>query len=184
MYMYKKFFLSIIVTAFCFIFVICCKKPVSLEYSDIVGTFSWSAWQEKSGWKDYSASDYLPDNSCVEDFKLALSVYPDVNFEIYASNWCLVDCATQLPKIIKFLKAAGVSENDIIIYGLNRTKTDPTTAINKWKNNFPNEICRVPSLIIYAGNNFCKIKCETSDFPEWQCQISDKFINMVLVSAD
>ncbi|MCL2038924.1 MAG: hypothetical protein FWG85_00670 [Bacteroidetes bacterium] len=155
-----------------------CNKPVDNGNPDIVGTFTWTEWQKKSGWKDHSASDYLPDSACVKTLSTFIDEHSnaDIKFEIYASNWCHADCATQLPKIIKFLKEAGINENDIIIYGLNRTKAEPFDAMQKWENNFPNEVCRVPTLVIYFNNYVGKVKCESQDYPEWQCKIYDELM--------
>ena len=149
-----------------------CKNEDPKENPDIIGSFTWNEWQEKSGWADHSASDYMPDSVCLVELKTLIDAGFNPNLEIYASNWCYKDCATQLPKIIKFLKASGISENSIIIYGLNRTKTEPVDAMGKWSIAFPNENCYVPTLVIYMDNEIRgKVKCEASDFPLWQCEI-------------
>ena len=141
--------------------------------TDLVGTFTWTEWQKKSGWKDHSASDYIPDTACANKLQEGIkSNSGNVRFELYISNWCTKDCEPQVPRVIKFLKAAGVNESDIIIYGIDRSRTEPQDAMLKWNNAFPNEICRLPSLVIYLNNNILKkVKCETDDYPEWQCKI-------------
>ena len=150
------------------------------EFPDIIGTFTWADWQNKSGWKDHSASDYIPDNGCVESLKIFVDGY-NLNFEIYASNWCHIDCALQVPRLIKFLKAAEVKESDIMLYGLNRHKTDPVDAMAKWSAIFPSEICYVPTLVIYINDSIVvgKVKCETLDFPAWQCKIAEQVQSFV-----
>ena len=162
----------IFIIMYCLTFFSSCKEDTK-DPIDLVGTFTWNEWQNKSGWKNHSANDYTPDSNCVEALKTTIEACINLNFEIYASNWCHKDCETQLPRIIKFLKKAGVSEDNIIIYGLNRSKNEPIYAINKWYAAFPNENCYVPTLLVYIGENVInKVKCETSDFPDWQCNIS------------
>jgi hypothetical protein len=176
----NKLFLSSIVVIFCFITIIGCNPEPDVPTPDIVGTFTWTEWQKKSGWKDHSASEYIPDSICLQALSTFINEFNvDVKFEIYASNWCHKDCEPQLPRMIKFLKAAGINESNIIIYGLNRNRTEPVEAMDKWKTNFPEETCYVPTLVIYSNNAiYGKIKFETIDYPEWQCEIPTILVGM------
>jgi len=182
MYTLKKVLLFIVFVTSYFAIVMCCNDREEPS-PDIVGTFTWTEWQKKSGWKDHSASDYVPDSNCVQALSnLINGVNCIIRFEIYASNWCHADCEPQLPRMIKFLKAAGTNVDDIIIYGINRTKTEPVAVMEKWKNNFPEDNCYLPTLVIYISDNVSKVKCETDDYPDWQCKITAEVANILLES--
>jgi hypothetical protein len=176
----KSSFLSLTVITMCCLIPFSSCEDDDPNIPDLVGTFTWEEWQTQSGWKDHSASDFTPDSAIVEEMKTFLqpgSIW--YTFELYGSNWCHADCEPQMPRIIKFLKDAGVSVNyeNIKIYGLDRTKTEPADAMAKWKEAFPNENCYVPTLVIYVHSDDSmppkafKVKCETTDFPEWQNKI-------------
>ena len=170
--MANKFLLMAAVILCCLVLATSCGEDPPKQTSDIIGTFTWDEWQKKSGWNDHSATDYDVDVTCCQAFSDAIN-NEEVNFlfEIYASNWCHADCEIQLPRIIKFLKTAGVDESSILIHGINRDKTEPADVLNKWNEMFGIP-CRLPTLVIYENNNVLnRIKCETADYPDWQCNM-------------
>ena len=79
-----------------------------------------------------------------------------------------------MPRIIKFLTAAGVNINDVIIIGINREKKQPEEWIDKFFNIFQNQNVNLflPTILISKANTqWNYVKAETSDFPDWQNNI-------------
>jgi thiol-disulfide isomerase/thioredoxin len=136
---FRKYFV-VLVFMFCNLSFTSCGSDSS-ETEDLVGKFTWTEWQKKAGWKDYSASDYTP-NAIVTDSLKKIIHFDEISFVIFASNWCHQDCEPQVPRIMKLLKEIGYEQNNIVIYGLNRTKKEPAIPISQYK------ILYVPTLVI------------------------------------
>ena len=144
---------------------------------DAIGEFDWSAWTKVAGWTDYSASDYVPHSDIIVE--LSSIITTDHQFIIFGSNWCIVDCATQMPRVKKLLTLSGVAEHNIKIIGINRDRNEPLNWMQKFYEWFPQiERIRVPTLIILKGETpIGYIKTETIDFPLWQEIIIDVIKN-------
>ncbi len=134
--------LFIITLAFCI--TISCNGTE--EDGVLVGKYTWAQWQEKAGWSDYSAANYTPNQEALASIKAYMEEH-ELNFIIFGANWCLSDCATQMPKIMKLIAATGFVQDSVQIYGIDRQKTEPSGMYATY------QIARVPTLIILENGN-------------------------------
>lgn len=118
------------------------KKPNDTNI--LVGQFTWSVWQQQAGWSDYSASDYNP-ATVTTDSITKLMQNKDVSFILFGSSWC-PDCMDEMPKFMKLCTLIGFEQDEVIIYGLDRSKAEPTGTHLRYN------IQRVPTLIILVDN--------------------------------
>ena len=137
---------NLILLGFAFIISIfgCNKVDTPNENDVLVGKFTWSEWQKGAGWSDYSAPNYNPTKE-ITDTISNLMANKDISFIIFGSSWC-PDCASEMPKIMKLFKLAGFDQEKVVIYGLDKAKTEPTGTHLQY------EIKRVPTLIILVAN--------------------------------
>jgi len=110
----------------------------------LVGKFSWNEWKEKANWEDYSASDYTPNPTIMQELKKIISNNSKISFVLFTSNWC-PDCKSQMPKTIKVLLDAGYEISKLEIYGLDYKKQEPSGAWAKY------DIKRVPTLLVFEN---------------------------------
>ncbi len=111
----------------------------------LVGKFTWNEWQQKAGWHNYDAPNYIPNEKICKE--LADSIQTNqYDFIIFTSSWC-PDCMVQMPRIMKLLDKIGIDKNLCSIYGLDYKKTEPTGIYLTY------EIKRVPTLIILKNND-------------------------------
>jgi thiol-disulfide isomerase/thioredoxin len=93
-------------------------------------------------WYDNNYREYQPD---VEKIRALRGYSDDMNVEIYMGTWC-PDTRRDMPKFIKVLDEIGVPEENIIIIGLDRTKTSSDDI------SIRRGITFVPTFIVYYKN--------------------------------
>lgn len=112
----------------------------SLGKKYLVGTFGWNDWQKEMNWS--LDSNFKLDESKVMILK-KLVQEKNITFKIFAGSWC-GDSKTGLPKIIEIFSNSRISENQYILYGVDRKKFEPSFAFAEY------QIEKVPTLIILS----------------------------------
>ncbi len=140
----KKITLFFVISSFFLFSLTSCNDDSVNKKEALVGKFTWTEWQQKAGWDDYEAADYIPDSNVIENLKIIDK--EDIRVIIFTSNWC-PDCSLQMPRIMKIFKQIGIDYSVIDIYGLSYDKKEPTNEYLKY------EIKWVPTIIILRNNN-------------------------------
>jgi hypothetical protein len=147
----KKFILFSIFSCFIMLFFTACPEEIPEEVI-LVGEFSWSEWKKDAGWDDYSAPNYVPNPEIVDSLQEIIQSKA-ITFIIFGANWCSKDCGVYMPQFMKLMRAIDYSEESIMIFGVDRQKTEPTNNYLKY------EIDWVPTIIIFsAGEEIGKIE--------------------------
>ncbi len=121
-----------------------CKKGKESGKTFLTGKNTWTQWQKRSNWKDFSAKNYSPDEEIVGEIKSLISQYDNLSFIVVSAEWC-PDSKSETPKIYKLLEEIGVKFETVPIYGVDRKKSEPTGTAEQYT------IKRVPTLIVLAN---------------------------------
>ena len=114
------------------------KKTNDTTY--ILGKVNWEYWINNSHWDDYKAENYIPDSAKSEYLKEKIKS-GNISFILFSATWC-GDSKEQAPKIMKLLKLINYDINKLEIYGVDRSKKEPTHTAEMMM------IDHVPTLII------------------------------------
>ncbi len=109
----------------------------------IVGELTWQEWKKAAGWKSYSAENYIPEDDLLGAIN-TLANSDDVSFLFFGASWC-PDSETEMPKVFKLFKRAGVSFEKIKLFGLSLKKDEPAGIARAYN------IERVPTLVMLQG---------------------------------
>jgi hypothetical protein len=106
----------------------------------ILGETTWTGWQAETGWE---AADWyrLPPEKAAALKQLQQK--SQSSFLIFGGSWCK-DTHQQLGMIMAILEQAGVPAERVKLYGVDRSKTEPSGTATK------NAIQRVPTLAIMS----------------------------------
>ncbi|MFA6571067.1 MAG: thioredoxin family protein [Bacteroidota bacterium] len=140
-----KYLLLVLIALF---FVSCSSAKYSVTKepegkSIIKGVLSWEDWQEEAGWSSYASVGYTPNKSITKDIAEYV-ISKNLSFVIFAGSWC-GDSETELPKIYKLLTLAGVFNDRIELWGVDREKLEPSGNAEFFK------IEKVPTVIVMTG---------------------------------
>lgn len=116
---------------------------IKTEYP--VGKMSWLEWQQKAGWKDYTAKEYEIPYNFIEQMKEMLKGR-DIGFVLVGAAWC-GDSKKGMPEIFKLFTLLGIEDKKISLIGVNREKLDPENLSLMYN------IEKVPTLIVFEGKN-------------------------------
>lgn len=106
----------------------------------ILGETTWPKWQAETGWE--SAGWYRIPPEKAASLK-QLQQKSQAVFLIFGGSWCK-DTHQQLGMIMAILEQAGVTAEQVKLYGVDRSKTEPSgTAVR-------HSIQRVPTLLILS----------------------------------
>lgn len=124
------------------------EKPVTLKASSegdplakmLIGETTWPKWQAETGWE---AADWyrLPPEKVATLKKLQQQ--SQAVFMIFGGSWCM-DTHQQLGMIMAILEQAEVPESRVKLYGVDRSKTEPSGAAVK------HAIQRVPTMVVVS----------------------------------
>lgn len=120
-----------------------CKNKAKTDNHGIkvvVGPLTWEEWQKDAGWKSYSADDYIPLDNLLDRFS-ELANSKDVSFLLFSASWC-PDSKSEMPKIYKLFKSAGIPFEKIQLFGLDLKKEEPSGIAQD------HQIERVPTLLV------------------------------------
>jgi thiol-disulfide isomerase/thioredoxin len=115
-------------------------SKTSKDTTYILGKVNWEYWQNHTNWSDYQAENYTPDSAKIEYLKYKIKT-DKVSFILFCATWCS-DSKEQMPKIIKLLKLINYDIKNLEIYGVDRSKKEPTHSSEMMM------IERVPTLIV------------------------------------
>ncbi len=106
----------------------------------VIGETTWPKWRAETGWE---AADWyrLPPEK-VASLK-QLQQKSQAAFMIFGGSWCK-DTHQQLGMIMAILEQAGVPAERVKLYGVDRSKTEPSGTATK------NSIQRVPTLVMLS----------------------------------
>lgn len=106
----------------------------------ILGETTWPKWQAETGWE--SADWYrLPPEKAASLRRLQQE--SQAVFLIFGGSWCK-DTHQQLGMIMAILKQAGVPADRVKLYGVNRSKTEPSGTAAQYS------IQKVPTMVILS----------------------------------
>jgi thiol-disulfide isomerase/thioredoxin len=90
----------------------------------ILGKVNWAQWTKLANWPDYQAEDYNPDSLKTVYLEKIIKT-ENINFILFSATWCS-DSKDQVPKIIKLLKSINFNIDKLEIYGVDRSKKEPS----------------------------------------------------------
>jgi len=147
--MIQKLINKLILITIVISFIGCCdcdkEKVVQKKTIPLVGKMSWSDWKNQAGWKDYEAKNYIVDMQKAQKIKKIISS-KKISFIMVSANWCS-DSEKGVPIFFKLLKTIEYKTDDVILYGVDREKKEPTNESEKFV------IEKVPTLIILLEGN-------------------------------
>ncbi len=123
-----------------FIFAGCSTKIEKGSSDYLTGMYSWPDWQKNAGWGDYSAPEYYPEPEFVKKISGVIK-NGNYKFLIFAGSWCH-DSQVGVPEIYKLAEEANIPEKEILLYGVDRDKREPSGTAEKYK------IEKVPTLVV------------------------------------
>ena len=106
----------------------------------IVGELSWNQWKSSAGWDSYIDDEYIP-TPAITEFIAGEYAKGNLEFIIVGASWCH-DSEVGMPEIIEILRSAKVPFEEIIIYGVDKNKVEPSGYAKSVN------IEKVPTLII------------------------------------
>jgi hypothetical protein len=106
----------------------------------IVGETTWPKWRAETGWE--SADWYRLPPEKVASLK-KLQQQSQATFVIFGGSWCK-DTHQQLGMIMAVLEQAGAPAERVKLYGVDRSKTEPSGTAAK------HSIQRVPTVVILS----------------------------------
>lgn len=106
----------------------------------LVGETTWNKWRTETGWE--RADGYRLPPEKVAALK-QLQQKSQAVFMIFGGSWCS-DTHQQLGIIMAILEQAGVPAERVKLYGVDRSKSEPSGTAAK------NSIQRVPTLVILS----------------------------------
>lgn len=115
----------------------------TLKQDYALGKMSWDEWQQKAGWKDYSAKDYAIPFEIIEKIKKS-SNGRSISYVIVGASWC-GDSKKGMPEIFKLFSALGIKDSAVTLIGVDREKIDPENLSLRY------DIEKVPTLIVFEG---------------------------------
>lgn len=107
----------------------------------LIGRFSWQEWQASAGWKEYDAPDYKLDDTAVDSIRSILNK-SNFQFKLFSGSWCS-DSESEVPKLIKLLKVAGLTDSNLVLFGVDRDKKEPSGEAESL------DVQKVPTLIVF-----------------------------------
>ncbi len=105
----------------------------------VVGRISWREWQREAAWKNYADTTYKPDAASLK--RLTSLITPEISFRLIAGTWC-DDSREEMPRLFPLLTASGVNTDAVEIWGVSRSKREPTAIVQT------NAIEYVPTLVV------------------------------------
>jgi hypothetical protein len=109
----------------------------------VVGKVTWMEWQKTAGWETYNADDYNPDPQKVKTISRLIKKR-NGTFMVFGASWC-GDSKSEMPKIFKLFSLAGISAQEVALYGLDLKKQEPSGTSEAY------DIKRVATLVVLAG---------------------------------
>ena len=133
------FYICLLVVMSTYLFV-SCKNGEESDDSIPVGQFSWTEWQIKAGWDDYSANEYTPNSSNVDELN-EFTQNSNITFIIFTASWC-PDSKSETPKIYKLCDMASIQLSNVTLYGVDYDKKEPSGKYADFN------LQKVPTLIV------------------------------------
>ncbi|NLG98876.1 MAG: thioredoxin family protein [Chloroflexi bacterium] len=115
--------------------------PADPTPQPLTGQVTWAEVQSADGWKELTAADYTPDAALVETIRENAG---DVKVLLFLGTWC-GDSKREVPRFFKLIEQAGISESQVEITALDRTKKDAAGLTEKWGVEY------VPTFIFIRG---------------------------------
>ncbi|MFP4528920.1 MAG: thioredoxin family protein [Candidatus Kapaibacterium sp.] len=106
----------------------------------VVGQLSWKDWKKAANWDEYSAPEYSPNPLAAEKIQEYTDGL-DVHYYIFGASWC-PDSEEEMPRLYKLLNFAEIDSDRILLFGLDREKSEPSRTAQMYA------ITRVPTLVI------------------------------------
>lgn len=82
-----------------------------------------------TGWEDLRAQDYTPDTDVINAITAQA---PDIEVLVFLGTWCS-DTKRELPRFFKIMDQAGISETQVTLIGLDRSKKDAAGLTAEWQ---------------------------------------------------
>ncbi len=130
------------------ILLLSCKSSSTISKNDegiIKGEFSRSVLEtdEKFSWFKSQYSTYQPDENAIHFLDSTARNY---RFLVFLGTWC-GDSKNGVPKFCKIADVSHISQENIILYGLDRTKKSDDGLTEKY------HITNVPTVIVLMNDN-------------------------------
>ena len=109
----------------------------------VVGKVTWTKWQKTAGWGTYSPDYYNPDPQKVSALS-ELIKKRNGSLIVFGASWC-GDSKSEMPKIYKLFSLAGISDQEVALYGLDLKKQEPSGIADAY------DIKRVATLVVLSG---------------------------------
>lgn len=108
----------------------------------LTGRVSRAEVEAAPGWEKLKAEDYTPDESLVDEIRENAG---EVEVLLFLGTWC-GDSKREVPHFFKLMDLAGISESQVEIIALDRSKIDDEGLAEKW------EVMYVPTFIFIEND--------------------------------
>lgn len=115
--------------------------PAEPTPQPLTGQVTWAEVRSADGWEALTAGDYTPDAALVEAIRENAD---DVEVLLFMGTWC-GDSKREVPRFFKLIEQAGISESQVEITALDRTKKDAAGLAEQWGVEY------VPTFIFIRG---------------------------------